>query len=186
MKKLLAIVISMAMIVAMMPMGVFADNNETLGSGDTPAKVAKIDTTEYGTLTDAVKEVTSGQTIELLGDLSNTGKINLPAGVTLDGKNKKISGDSAINVNAAGGTIKNISFENIHNETTVSKEKCEQYGWESKKGDLSAIYASQLTGRLEVLGCTFDNVDWDDIQITPKETAEVIIKNSRIFCRSTQ
>ena len=182
MKKLLAIVISMAMIVAMMPVGVFADGgtSEEGSSGETPVteKVAKIGDEQYETLEAAVEAAASNQTIELLGDLSNIGKINLPAGVTLDGNNKKISGNSAINVNAAGGTIKNISFEIIHNETAVSEEKCNQYGWESKRGDLSAIYASQLTGKLEVSGCTFDNVDWDAIQIAPEQTASVIIKDN--------
>lgn len=61
MKKLLAIVISMAMLVAMMPMGVFA-GDETSGdgsSGGTPVteKVAKIGDTEYETLAAAVAAV---------------------------------------------------------------------------------------------------------------------------------
>ena len=171
MKKLLAIVISMAMLVAMMPMGVFAE---------TPAaeKVAKIGEEEYGTLEAAAAVATNGQTIELLGNLSDIGKIDLPAGVTLDGKNKKISGNSAINVNAGGGTVKNISFENIHDNEDASTDECNRYGWKYKKGKLSAIYAKQLNGKLEVSNCTFDNVDWDAIQITPINDADINIHDN--------
>ena len=65
MKKLLAIVISMAMIVAMMPMGVFAAEEE----------VAEFDNQKYSSLEDAYNAMTEkgGGTIKLLKNCSGNG-----------------------------------------------------------------------------------------------------------------
>ena len=180
MKKLLAIVISMAMIVAMMPMGVFAAAHDTKDD-NCVASIVSADTTTkyYDTLQEAVAAAQSGETVELLNNLTDTGRINLPAGVILDGKDKKLSGDSSVSVNAAGGTVKNVIFEKIHNEVAVDKANCEKYGWESKRGNLSAIYSNKMTGNITVENCTFDNVDWDAVQIIdPQSSATVIIRNN--------
>ena len=73
MKKLLAIVISMAMIVAMMPVGVFADDNE-----------AKIGTTEYATLEEAIEAAEDGATVELLKDVALEKALEIKNNVTLN------------------------------------------------------------------------------------------------------
>ncbi len=144
----------------------------------TPEYVAKIGEQGYATLAEAVDAVTENGTITLLKDVSDTGEITLPAGATFDGGNHKVTGASAIRVNAAGGTVKNVQFENIHNSNVVDETTCNKYGWTSKTGNQSAIYASGLTGTLKVEGCTFDNVDWDAIQIAPKTTATIDIENN--------
>ena len=69
MKKLLAIVISMAMIVAMMPMGVFAagvDANNCDGSCS--HKVSASNGKHYDSLKDAIEDVDYGKTITILED----------------------------------------------------------------------------------------------------------------------
>ena len=69
MKKLLAIVISMAMIVAMMPMGVFAagvDANNCDGSCS--HKVSASNGKHYDSLEDAIEDVDYGRTITILED----------------------------------------------------------------------------------------------------------------------
>lgn len=131
--------------------------------------VAKIGSTEYATLQAAFTEAQSGQTIELLANIEDAGNINLPAGVTLDGDNHNISGNSAIHINAAGGTVKNVNFENIHNDAVVGAN---QYGLsESAVGTQTAIEASGLTGAVTITGCTFDNCDWDAIRVVPSKDA---------------
>ena len=97
------------------------------------------------------------------------------AGVTLDGAGHTISGHIGVRINAAGGTVKNVKFVNIHNNVVVDPDTCEYYGWESKTGNQSAIYASDLTGKVVIKDCTFDNIDWDAIQITPKEGSSIEI-----------
>ena len=171
MKKLLAIVISMAMIVAMMPVGVFADEK--------PA--AKIGETTYPTLQGALNAAETGQTVIMLKDYNNENLQNktrfiLKAGVTLDGNGCKISGNSDVEVDAAGGTVQNVHFENIHDSSEVSQGYKDKYGFSSDKvGTASALYASKLTGTLTVEDCTFNTCDWEALQITPKEGATVNI-----------
>ena len=88
MKKLLAIVISMAMLVAMMPMGVFADG-ETSEGGTTPTDknyVAQIGDQKYETLAKAVAAVTDDtQTkIELLDNVTDGDGIVVKSGKNIE------------------------------------------------------------------------------------------------------
>lgn len=125
--------------------------------------VAQIGSQGYETLTAAVADATTGQTIELLTDITTeTGNKSLKEGVTLDGKGKIISGDIAIYISKNGGTVQNVNFENIHNAS-------------NKK---SAIYSEKLEGTATITGCTFDNCDWDAIQIIPVADANVVITNN--------
>ena len=145
-------------------------------------------TTYYDTLTQALSAAQSGQTVTLLKDIDNsvgkagyTGGINysLKAGTILDGGGHTISGHVGVHIPAAGAAVQNVKFLNIHNNTKVDQDTCDYYGWDSKTGNQSAIYASKLTGTATITGCTFDNIDWDAIQITPAATtAEIVIKNN--------
>lgn len=129
---------------------------------DLGAAVAKIGGEIYMSLESAAAAATSGQTIIFLADIADAGSINLKAGVTIDGDGNKISGESSIAINAAGGTIQNVIFENIHNNSN----------------DLSAIYARNLEGTATITDCTFDNVDWDAIQISPLEGSSISITDN--------
>lgn len=172
-RTVLALLLAVFMAATLMTVGAAAEGKE-----------AAIGSTEYATLTEALSNAQSGDTVRLLKDIDNSidaegykGGINysLKAGVTLDGAGHTISGHIGVWINAAGGTVKNVKFENIHNDVVVDADTCEYYGWESKTGNQSAIYASGLTGKAVITGCTFDNIDWDAIQITPTETAEIEI-----------
>ena len=125
--------------------------------------VAKIGETSYESLTTALAVAQSGETITLLKDISEAGTVALPAGVTLEGNGKTISGNSAIKINKEGGTVSNVAFANIHNSNN----------------NLTAIYATGLTGTATITGCSFDNCDWDAIQATPASGASVIITDNQ-------
>ena len=157
------------------------------GTYGVKACVAKVGSTKYETLAEAIAAAESGDTITLLADITNTDytvenaiNIALPEGVTLDGNNHTLSGNVKITVASAGGvTIKNVKFKDIHNAAVVSDAYKTKYGFsDDKVGTLSAIYASNLNGSLTVTGCEFENVDWDAMQITPATGAEVVIKNN--------
>lgn len=172
-RTVLALLLAVFMAATLMTVGAAAEDNE-----------AAIGDTKYATLTEALSKAQSGQTVTLLKDIDNSigaegykGGINysLKAGVTLDGAGHTISGHIGVWINAAGGTVKNVKFENIHNNVVVDADTCEYYGWESKTGNQSAIYASGLTGKVVIKDCTFDNIDWDAIQITPKEGSSIEI-----------
>lgn len=175
-RTVLALLLAVFMAATLMTVGAAAEGNE-----------AAIGGTEYATLTEALSEAKSGDTVRLLKNIDNsigaegyTSGINysLKAGVTLDGADHTISGHIGVWIDAAGGTVKNVKFENIHNDVEVDPDTCEYYGWESKTGNQSAIYASGLTGKAVITGCTFDNIDWDAIQITPTETAGIVITDN--------
>jgi hypothetical protein len=124
--------------------------------------VAQIGENKYKTLAEAVAAAKSGDTIKLLADLENTGNVSLPAGVTLDGDGKNITGTSAVYINKDGGTVQKVNFKHIHNSSNKQ----------------SAIYGNGLVGTATITGCTFDNCDWDAIQITPVAGANVVITNN--------
>lgn len=124
-------------------------------------------TTTYDSLEVALADLGAGETLSLVTDVQNDDydnvtDISLPAGATLNGKGYTLSGNIAVHVNAAGGTVQNVNFKDIHNS----------------KNNLSAVYASGLTGELTITGCEFDTCDWDAIQTTPQAGASINITNN--------
>lgn len=175
-RTVLALLLAVLMAATLMTVGAAAEDYE-----------AAIGSTKYAKLTEALSKAQSGDTVRLLKNIDNsidaegyTGGIEyrLNEGVTLDGADHTISGHIGVRINAAGGTVKNVKFEDIHNKEVVDPDTCEYYGWESKTGNQSAIYASDLTGEAVITGCTFDNIDWDAIQITPKEGSSIKITDN--------
>ena len=172
-RTVLALLLAVLMAATLMTVGAAAEDYE-----------AAIGSTKYATLTKALSEAQRGQTVTLLKDINNSItadgyksgiEYRLNEGVTLDGAGHTISGHIGVRINAAGGTVKNVKFVNIHNNVEVDPDTCKYYGWESKTGNQSAIYASGLTGEVVIKNCTFDNIDWDAIQITPKEGSSIKI-----------
>ena len=87
MKKLLAIVISMAMLVAMMPMGVFAETPGGTGEGEVSTAVAQIGNVTYATLSEAVAAVedsNTATTIELKKSVQIDDSIVIPAAKSIE------------------------------------------------------------------------------------------------------
>lgn len=123
-------------------------------------KTAMIGENVYYNISDALTAAQNGQTIKLLVDLSDAGVMYLPACVTFDGDGHQITGASPIYINANGGTVKNVVFKDLHNDSNKQ----------------SAVYAYSLAGKAEISGCTFDNCDWDAIQITTNSAnADIVI-----------
>ena len=181
-----SILLALALVLTLLPATALAAGVECSDGADCTHEAA-IGSTHYETLQEALNAATNGDTVKLLKDIDNsvtnesykTGiSYSLKAGATLDGNDHKLSGHIGVYINAAGGTVKNVKFENIHNSTVVDKDTCDYYGWASKTGNQSAIYASSLTGTATITGCTFDNIDWDAIQITPTKTAGIVITDN--------
>ena len=128
--------------------------------------VAKVGSTKYETLADAIRLAAKGKTITLLADVADCGSLTISKNITLDGSGHTISGNSSISVNmpgkaAADVTIKNVNFKDIANGNK-----------------LSAFYFSQVKGKLTITGCTFDSIEYEAIQVTPMEGAEVNVSNN--------
>ena len=128
--------------------------------------VAEVGSTKYETLAEAVAAAQDGQTVTLLADVADCGSLTISKNITLDGGGHTISGNSSISVNmpdkaAADVTIKNVNFKDIANGNK-----------------LSAFYFSQVKGKLTITGCTFDSIEYEAIQVTPMEGAEINISNN--------
>ena len=128
--------------------------------------VAQIGSKKYETLADAIRLATKGKTITLLADVADCGSLTISKNITLDGGGHTISGNSSISVNMPGNaaadvTIKNVNFKDIANGNK-----------------LSAFYFSQVKGKLTITGCTFDSIEYEAIQVTPMEGAEVNVSNN--------
>ena len=128
--------------------------------------VAEIGSTKYETLAEAVAAAEDGQTVTLLADVADCGSLTISKNITLDGGGHTISGNSSISVNMPGNaaadvTIKNVTFKDIANGNK-----------------LSAFYFSQVKGKLTITGCTFDSIEYEAIQVTPMEGAEVNVSNN--------
>ena len=128
--------------------------------------VAKVGSTKYETLADAIRLAAKGKTITLLADVADCGSLTISKNITLDGGGHTISGNSSISVNMPGNaaadvTIKNVNFKDIANGNK-----------------LSAFYFSQVKGKLTITGCTFDSIEYEAIQVTPMEGAEVNVSNN--------
>lgn len=190
-KRMLSIVMALAMVLSLLPATAMAAGVTDCSGDDSCNHQAAITvgetTTHYDTLTEAIAASNSGDTIILLKDIDNSVdkddyskgvNYSLKAGTTLDGDGHTLSGHIGVYIPTAGATVKNVKFVNIHNNTVVDKDTCDYYGWESKTGNQSAIYASGLTGTATITGCTFDNIDWDAIQITPTKSASIVIQNN--------
>ena len=128
--------------------------------------VAKVGSKKYETLADAIRLAGKGKTITLLADVADCGSLTISKNITLDGSGHTISGNSSISVNMPGNaaadvTIKNVNFKDIANGNK-----------------LSAFYFSQVKGKLTITGCTFDSIEYEAIQVTPMEGAEINISNN--------
>ena len=106
--------------------------------------------------------------MKLQADVADCGSLTISKNITLDGGGHTISGNSSISVNMPGNaaadvTIKNVNFKDIANGNK-----------------LSAFYFSQVKGKLTITGCTFDSIEYEAIQVTPMEGAEVNV-SSNVF-----
>ena len=191
MKKFFITLMCIVMVVCFMPTVALA----TCTGGESCTHVAAIGMTHYGTLKEAFEASNSGDTIVMLKDFENADvsksvDFSLKDGVTLNGNGHEIRGNSSVHMcTAANGTstIMNVTFKYIHNNSNASQSDCNWYGWENgKQGTKSAIYASSLQGTANIVDCTFDNADWDAIQMTPKAGATINITGNTFSHSSTE
>ena len=131
MKKLLAIVISMAMVVAMMPMGVFG----AVGQND----VAQIGDTGYATLQEAITAAENGDTIHVISDFTEAGQVVVP-------ENKNITIDLGGKTITTMGDDKGI-WSTINGNLTIQGE-----GYIGDATHNSVGYLFYLTGTLTLKG----------------------------------
>lgn len=166
MKKFLAVLLSVCM--------VFAFTVVTAGAAGTD--VAAIGEATYETLAAAINASSAGDTITLLGDV--TENVVIDEDITVDGDNHKYVGK--ITLSKTGATIKNVNFVN----SQIFKAKDKKIGTITVKncsfeGQIAASqYAINIgfANGLVVEKCSAKNVGFGFIYV-PSEVDYVTVKN---------
>lgn len=95
--------------------------------------------------------------------------IALEEPITIDGDNITLKGDGNYTISGYPVNVKttsNVTFENVNFATP-----------DNIKHNASSVYASGLEGKVVFDDCTFTNPQWECIQITPMDGAEIVVKN---------
>lgn len=120
-------------------------------------------TLSYDSLEQAITEAPAGATVTLEKDLVLENDLRINKDLTLQGEGqvKFVTQKSVWVDNSANLTFKNLHFANA----------------QSPKKQATSIYAENYAGKLVVDGCKFTDPQWEFIQVTPKNGAEITVSN---------
>lgn len=120
-------------------------------------------------LSNAISTAVDGGTVVLQNDAVLTDKLTIDKNITIEGNGATISAQAIHVASTANVTFKNVNFAEPDNG----------------KHNASSVYASGLEGKVEFDGCTFTNPQWECIQITPKDGAEIVVTNCTFIIDGT-
>lgn len=120
-------------------------------------------------LSNAISTAVDGGTVVLQNDAVLTDKLTIDKNITIEGNGATISAQAIHVAPTANVTFKNVNFAEPDN----------------KSDNASCVYASDLKGKVEFDGCTFTNPQWECIQITPKDGAEIVVTNCTFIIDGT-
>ncbi len=146
MKKILAILLTVAMLFSVAAISASAAETD----------VAAIGEATYATLADAITAAKAGDTITLLGDV--TENVTISKSITLDGGNNKYTGNITTSSTKANVVIKNVNFVDCADNYAIKSNG-----------------ASSLT----VENCTAANCSWG-LLYANKSTNTITMKNVEI------
>lgn len=112
-------------------------------------------------LSNAISTAVDGGTVVLQNDAVLTDKLTIDKNITIEGNGATISAQAIHVASTANVTFKNVNFAEPDNG----------------KHNASSVYASDFEGKVVFDGCTFTNPQWECIQITPKDGAEIVVTN---------
>ena len=116
-------------------------------------------------LKEALSQVTDGGTIMLAGDITLTSPLTINQNVTLMRYgNQIVAGGFEGHYVSIASSVTNVTIQNV-----AFAEPTNQ------KDNASCLYANGFGGKLVVEGCTFTDTQWDSIQITPADGADITI-----------
>ena len=104
----------------------------------------------------------NGKDVRLGSDIVLTSAVTFNGDVDVIGDGNSIISSKEVYV----APTANVNFKNVNFANPV---------WDNNKA--SSVYASGLEGKVVFDGCTFTNPQWECIQITPKDGAEIIVTN---------
>ena len=104
----------------------------------------------------------AGKNVRLGSDIALTSAVTFSGDVEVVGDGNSIISSKEVYI----APTANVSFKNVNFANPV---------WDNNKA--SSVYASKLEGKVVFDGCTFTNPQWECIQITPMDGAEIIVTN---------
>lgn len=120
-------------------------------------------TLSYDSLEQAITEAPAGATVTLEKDLVLENDLRINKDLTLQGEGQvKFVTKKSVWVDDSA----NLTFKNLHFANAQSPEK-----------KATSIYAKDYAGKLVVDGCKFTDPQWEFIQVTPKNGAEITVSN---------
>lgn len=117
--------------------------------------------TSADALSAAISNAKAGDTIVLQNDAVLTAPLTIDKDITIEGNGATISAQAVNVAPTAKVTFKGMNFAEPDNA----------------RHNASSVYASGLEGKVVFDGCTFTNPQWECIQITPKDGAEIVVTN---------
>lgn len=125
--------------------------------------------TSSDTLSAAISNAKAGDTIVLQNDAVLTAPLTIDKDITIEGNGATISAQAVNVAPTAKVTFKGMNFAEPDNA----------------RHNASSVYASGLEGKVVFDGCTFTNPQWECIQITPKDGAEIVVTNCTFIIDGT-
>lgn len=125
--------------------------------------------TSADALSAAISNAKAGDTIVLQNDAVLTAPLTIDKDITIEGNGATISAQAIHVAPAARVTFKGMNFAEPDNASH----------------NASSVYASDLEGKVVFDGCTFTNPQWECIQITPKDGAEIVVTNCTFIIDGT-
>lgn len=117
--------------------------------------------TSADALSAAISNAKAGDTIVLQNDAVLTAPLTIDKDITIEGNGATISAQAVNVAPTAKVTFKGMNFAEPDNADN----------------NASCVYASGLEGKVVFDGCIFTNPQWECIQITPKDGAEIVVTN---------
>lgn len=125
--------------------------------------------TSADALSAAISNAKAGDTIVLQNDAVLTAPLTIDKDITIEGNGATISAQAVNVAPTAKVTFKGMNFAEPDNADN----------------NASCVYASGLEGKVVFDGCTFTNPQWECIQITPKDGAEIVVTNCTFIIDGT-
>lgn len=125
--------------------------------------------TSADALSAAISKAKAGDTIVLQNDAVLTAPLTIDKDITIEGNGATISAQAVNVAPATRVTFKGMNFAEPDNAGN----------------NASCVYASGLEGKVVFDGCTFTNPQWECIQITPKDGAEIVVTNCTFIIDGT-
>ena len=117
-----------------------------------------------GTADELKAAIAEGKSVRLTSNIALESPLNISHDLTVYGDGYSVISGYPVSVSAdANVTLKDVNFASPVNANN----------------NASNLYASGLKGKLVIDGCKFSGSQWDCIQVTPVEGAEIVINGCR-------